>query len=78
MNKALVVVGIAIVALSKAILLKSILIDAPAYGRCLDEAPAQVCGTDPFVYFVIAWSVTAAGAILLIFGLKASEVRISR
>ena len=78
MNKALVVIGIAVVALSKAILLKSVLIDAPAYGRCLNEAPAQMCGTDPFVYFIVAWSVTAAGAILLIFGLKASKVRISR
>ena len=78
MNKALVVIGIAVVALSKAILLKSVLVDAPAYARCLNEAPAQMCGTDPFVYFIVAWSVTAAGAILLIFGLKASEVRVSR
>lgn len=71
MNKLLVFAGIAIVAISKAIVLKSILIDSPAYQRCLSDASiAQACGTDPFAYFIIGWFVTAGGFILLIFGLK--------
>lgn len=70
MNKALVFAGIAIVAASKAIILKSILIDSPAYERCLSGGVAQVCGTDPFVYFIAGWFVTVAGFILLVFGLR--------
>ena len=79
MNKALIVAGIAIVAISKAIILKSILIDAPAYERCLSEGPINAgCGIDPFTYFIIGWFVTVTGFVLIVFGLKASPVRISR
>jgi hypothetical protein len=35
MNKALVFAGIAIVAVSKFIILKSILVDSPAYQKCV-------------------------------------------
>jgi hypothetical protein len=73
MNKALVFAGIAIAVISKAIVLKSILIDSPVYQRCVSDGSsvvAQVCGTDPFVYFIIGWFVTVGGFILLMFGLR--------
>jgi len=70
MNRALVIAGIAIVAASKAIILKSILIDLPAYQRCVSEVPGLACGTDPFAYFIIGWFVTVGGFILLVFGLR--------
>ena len=72
MNKALVFAGIAIVAISKVIVLKSILIDSPAYQRCVSEGPnvAQACGMDPFTYFIIGWFITVAGFILIVFGLR--------
>ena len=72
MNKALVFAGIVVVAVSKFIVLKSILIDSPAYQRCVSDAPAvsQACGTDPFAYFILGWFVTVGGFILLVFGLR--------
>jgi hypothetical protein len=72
MNKALVFAGIAVVVISKVIVLKSILLDSPAYQRCMSDGPsvAQACGTDPFVYFILGWFVTVGGFILLVFGLK--------
>jgi hypothetical protein len=73
MNNALVFAGIAIVAISKVIVLKSILVDSSAYQRCVSDGPvslAQTCGTDPFVYFILGWFVTVGGFILLVFGLK--------
>lgn len=77
MNKALVFAGIAVVAISKFIVLKSILIDSPAYQRCVSDAPAlaQACGTDPFAYFILGWFVTVAGFVLLVFGLKMPATR---
>ena len=73
MNKILVFVGIAVAVISKAIVLKSILVDMPAYQRCISGSPAslgQSCGNDPFVYFILGWVVTIGGFILLVFGLK--------
>jgi hypothetical protein len=84
MNRTLVFAGIAIVAISKIIVLKSILIDSPVYQRCVSDesiSVAQACGgTDPFVYFILGWFVTVGGFILLVFGLKmpATRRRISR
>jgi hypothetical protein len=77
MNKALVFAGIAIVAISKVIVLKSILIDTPAYQKCVSDGPnvAQACGTDPFAYFIIGWFVTLAGFILVVFGLRMPVTR---
>jgi hypothetical protein len=72
MSKTLVFAGIAIVVISKVIVLKSILFDLPAYERCMSGGPtlAHVCGMDPFVYFILGWFITAGGFILVIFGLK--------
>jgi hypothetical protein len=79
MNKTLVFAGIAIVAISKIIVLKSILIDSPVYQRCVSDGPtsvAQACGgTDPFVYFILGWFITVGGFILLVFGLKMPATR---
>lgn len=74
MNKALVFAGIAIVTISKVIILKSILVDSPAYQGCL-SAVAQGCGTDPFAYFILGWFVTVGGFVLLVFGLKMPAAR---
>jgi hypothetical protein len=73
MNKTLVFAGIAVAVISKVIVLKSILIDSPVYQRCVSSdgsSVTQVCGTDPFVYFILGWFVTVGGFILLIFGLR--------
>jgi hypothetical protein len=74
MNKTLVFGGIAVVVISNVIVLKSVLVDSPEYQRCVSsDGPnvvAQVCGTDPFMYFILGWFVTIAGFILLLFGLK--------
>ncbi len=74
MNKALVFGGIAAVVVSKFIVLKSILIDLPAYERCMSAdgglTVAHACGIDPIVYFILGWLATAGGFILVIFGLK--------
>ena len=72
MNKILVIAGIGIAVISKVIVLKSILIDSPAYQRCVSDGPnvAQACGMDPFTYFIIGWFVTVAGFILIVFGLR--------
>jgi hypothetical protein len=77
MNKALVFAGIAIVAISKVIVLKSILVDSTVYQRCVSDGPsvAQACGSDPFIYFIIGWFVTVGGFILLVFGLKLPATR---
>jgi len=74
MNKALVFAGIAIVAVSKFIIIKSILVDSPAYQKCV-TAVAGACGTDPFTYFIAGWFVTAGGFALLVFGLKMPAAR---
>jgi len=76
MNKVLIIAGIAIVAIAKATILKSILVDQPGYERCLSGSVnpgAAACGTDPLVYFMIGWIVTAVGAIVLIYGLRSGQ-----
>jgi hypothetical protein len=78
MNKVLIFTGIAVAAISKIIVLKSILVDMSAYQRCISDGPAslgQSCGTDPFVYFIVGWFVTVSGLILLVFGLKMPAAR---
>jgi hypothetical protein len=77
MNRALVFAGIAVVVISKVIVLKSILVDSPVYQRCISDGPsvAEACGTDPFVYFILGWFVTVGGFILLVFGLKMPATR---
>jgi NADH:ubiquinone oxidoreductase subunit 5 (subunit L)/multisubunit Na+/H+ antiporter MnhA subunit len=77
LNKILVIAGIAIVAISKVTIIKSILVDQPAYERCLSGSLALKCGTDPLTYFMIGWIITAVGAIVVIYGLRASQ-KISR
>jgi hypothetical protein len=74
MNKGLVLAGIAIVAVSKFIIIKSILVDSPAYQKCI-SAVAHACGTDPFAYFVLGWFVTVGGFVLLVFGLRMPAAR---
>jgi hypothetical protein len=87
LNKVLIIAGIVVLAIAKAIIIKSALIDQPAYERCLSSSaggiasnfntivPAGACGTDPINYFIIAWIVVAAGGVLLIYGLKAASPR---
>ena len=51
MNKALVFAAIAVVAISKVFVLKSVLVDLSAYQRCVSDGSvslAKSCGTDPF------------------------------
>ena len=85
LNKIMVIAGIAIVAIAKAIILKFALIDQPSYERCLSAisnipSPTLACGPDPFTYFIMGWIIVAAGAVILIFGLKAEDrkTKISR
>jgi hypothetical protein len=78
MNKSLLLAGIALVVVSKAIVLKSILVDLSAYQRCQASLPISSpnsCGTDPLLYFILGWSVTAVGFILLVIGLRMPSVR---
>lgn len=81
MNKTLLLAGIAVAAASKAVILKSILIDMPAYQKCLSGASSAtdmtipVCGTDPFFYFIFGWFITIGGFILIVFGLRMPATR---
>jgi hypothetical protein len=74
MNKAFIIAGIAIAVVSKVVILKSILIDLPAYEQCI-SVPSSTCGTDPFTYFAIGWIVAIGGFVLIIFGLRMPAVR---
>jgi hypothetical protein len=74
----MIIAGIAIVAVAKVTIIKSILIDQPAYEQCLSSSLVLGCGTDPLIYFMIGWIITAVGAIVLIYGLRASRTTISR
>jgi hypothetical protein len=75
MNKTLILVGIGVIAISKAIILKSILVDSPAYQRCISGGHAQLCGTDPFTYFILGWFITVGGFVLLVFGFRVPATR---
>lgn len=78
MNKVLVFAGIAVIVISKVIVIKSILVDLSAYQICVSDVRvslAQSCGTDPFVYFILGWFVTVGGFILVVFGLKMPATR---
>lgn len=78
MNKSVVSAGIAVVVISKVIVLKSILMDSPVYQRCVSDGTsmAEICdGTNPFVYFILGWFNTVGDFILLIFGLRMPTTR---
>jgi len=80
MNKLILFAGIAVVVISKLVVLKSILIDSPVYQRCISDGPTNVvpaaaCGTDPFVYFILGWIVTVGGFVLVVFGLRMPATR---
>jgi len=78
MNKVLVFAGIAVVVISKAIVIKSMVFDLPGYQKCVSDAPirlAQTCGIDPFLYFVLGWLVTLGGFVLVVFGLRMPATR---
>jgi hypothetical protein len=73
MKKTLVFGGVAVIVLSKVVVLKSILIDSPVYQRCLSDGSTvaqAACGTDPFVYFILGWFATVGGFVLVVIGLK--------
>lgn len=74
MNKEFIIAGIVASAISKVIVLKSILVDMPAYEECI-SGPARACGIDPLIYFMIGWVVTAGGFVLIVVGLKMPAVR---
>lgn len=82
MNRIFVLTGIAVIAISKGIVLKSILVDSSVYQRCVSDAASSLtysCGTDPFTYFILGWFGTVGGFVLLILGLKMpSKTTISR
>lgn len=74
------ILGIAVLAVAKAIIVKFMLFDQPAYEKCISSlsnlpTPALACGTDPVIYFIIGWVIVAAGGLTLIFGLKADDIR---
>jgi hypothetical protein len=81
MNKTFIMAGIVVSAISKAIILKSILVDTPAYEECVSRpafdagAPFGTCGIDPFIYFAIGWLVTVGGFILIVVGFKMPAIR---
>jgi hypothetical protein len=83
MNKAPIIAGIIVAAISKVIILKSVLIDAPAYEECISRhgfnlgasVPIWTCGPDPFIYFLIGWFITVGGFILIVFGLRMPATR---
>lgn len=88
MNKILLIAGVVIVAFSKAVIVKSILVDQPLYEKCLSgepfnsgaSIPVLACGSDPFTYFILGWITTAVGAAVLILGIRhnTAPARISR
>ncbi len=75
MNKQFIIAGIVVSAISKVIVLKSILVDMPAYEECISRPAFDACGIDPLIYFMIGWAVTAGGFVLIILGFKMPAVR---
>jgi hypothetical protein len=69
----LVIAGIILVAVSKVLILKSLL-DQGAYERCI-ENNAAMCAQAPFPFFIYGWIITAAGAAVLIYGLKYVQLK---
>lgn len=85
MNKILVVAGIIIVAVAKVLILKFVLFDLPAYDRCLAYSSSLPAGSSApgcagvsFIPFIVGWILVAAGAGILIYGLKADSIPKSR
>lgn len=83
MNKTFIIAGIVVSAISKVIILKSILTDTPAFEQCMSEraldasarVPFGVCGVDPLIYFAIGWLVTVSGFVLIYVGIKMPAIR---
>ncbi|MEO9363202.1 MAG: hypothetical protein ABI348_04805 [Nitrososphaera sp.] len=73
MHKALVITGIILVVVSKVLILKSLL-DQGAYETCI-ENNAALCAQAPFPFFIYGWIITAAGAAVLIYGLKYVQLK---
>ncbi|AIC16886.1 hypothetical protein [Nitrososphaera viennensis] len=69
MHKSLVIAGIILVVASKVLILKS-LFDQGAYERCIENNAAALCAQAPFPFFIYGWIITAAGAAVLIYGLR--------
>ncbi|HEX6561382.1 MAG TPA: hypothetical protein VF016_05080 [Nitrososphaera sp.] len=73
MHKALVIAGIILVVVSKILILKS-LFEQGAYESCI-ENNASLCASAPFPFFIYGWIITAAGAAVLIYGLKYVQLK---
>ncbi|AIF84997.1 hypothetical protein NTE_02962 [Candidatus Nitrososphaera evergladensis SR1] len=67
----MIIVGIILVVVSKVLILKS-LFDQSAYESCIanNHGNAALCASAPFPFFIYGWILTAAGAAVLIYGLK--------
>ena len=78
LNKLFIIIGLAVVAASKIVILKSTLIDIPAYEQCVDSL-ASMCGVEPLTYVAIGWVAAIGGFAVFILGLKMPAAgRISR
>ncbi|WP_415282321.1 hypothetical protein [Candidatus Nitrososphaera sp. FF02] len=78
MNKMFIVIGLAIIGVAKVIILKSTLVDIPAYERCVDSL-SSMCGVEPLTYVAIGWAAAIGGFVIFILGLKMPTAgRISR
>jgi hypothetical protein len=69
MHKVLVIVGIILVAVSKILILKSLL-DQGSYESCIANNNITSCAPAPFPFFIYGWIITAAGAVVLIYGMR--------
>lgn len=73
MHKILVIAGVILVAVSKILIFKSLL-EQGAYENCIasnsNPVGAILCPPAPFPFFIYGWIITAAGAAVLIYGLK--------
>ncbi|HVX02888.1 MAG TPA: hypothetical protein VHA09_07010 [Nitrososphaera sp.] len=70
----LVIAGVILVAVSKILIFKSLL-EQSAYENCIanisnNPVGAILCPPAPFPFFIYGWIITAAGAAVLIYGLK--------
>ena len=85
MNKKLVAAGIILIAVAKIIILKYVLFDLPAHDRCIaftsslpPGSGGPGCSEVSIIPFVAGWILVAAGAGILIYGLKADSIPKSR
>jgi hypothetical protein len=64
----LIIAGIILIAISKVLILWS-LFGQEAHDNCTTNA-AVICPDAPFPFFIYGWIITAAGAAMLIYGMK--------